>query len=177
MKSLAVLFVISLLFLAAGCSENSSPVSSMEDNVTLNKVPVPFKVSLEGFATIIPTAPTVGTTLFEISGTGTHIGKYTGVGTNDYQGTSLTTGVASNGVLNIISASGDEMYLIYTGSWIINSEGLYDYTLNLEFNGGTGRFEGITGEVTVPAIGENVEPLNPLYKTVTGEGDGWILFQ
>jgi hypothetical protein len=177
MKTLAVLFIISLLFLAGGCSENSIPVSSVDENITLSKVPVPFKVSMEGFSTVIPTSPTVGTTLFEISGSGTHVGKYTAIGTCDYQLTSPTTGVAFNGVLNIVSASGDELNALYTGSWIINSEGLYDYTLNLDFNGGTGRFEGTTGEVTALAVGRNIDPINPLYKTVTGEGNGWILFK
>jgi hypothetical protein len=178
MKSLAVLFVISLLFLAGGCSENSSLVSPIDENVTIAKVPVPFKMKSEdGSMIVIPTGLTTGSTVFELSGTATHIGKFTAVGSNDYVVTGLTTGVGHNGVLNLVSANGDEIYVNYTGSWIINSEGLYDYTLNMSFNSGTGRFVGITGEITVLAVAENVEPGNPLSKTVTAEGDGWVLFQ
>jgi hypothetical protein len=177
MKSLAVLFVISLLFLAGGCSENYTPLSPVDDNVTLTKVPVPFKVSIQGYNTVIPNAPYTGSTVFEISGNGTHIGKYSAYGSNDYAVTGLTTGVGYNGVLNMISANGDEMHFTYTASWIINSEGLYEYTFNLEVTGGTGRFDGATGEITSMVIGTNVEPGNPLYKSLNGEGNGWIMFQ
>jgi hypothetical protein len=177
MKTLAVLFVISLFFLAGGCSENSSPLSPLDDNTSLSKVPVPFNVKIEGFNTVYPTSPTSGSSVFELSGTGTHVGKFTAFGTGPYVLTGPTTGVASNGVLTMNSASGEEIYMVYNGSWVINAEGLYEYSITLEFTGGTGRFEGITGEVTSLVIGTNVEPGNPLYKTVTGGGEGWILFQ
>ena len=175
MKLLSYLFVLAFLFVLGACSqvENSTPVSP-QDEITLSKVPVPFKVKIEGLLDIFPSGLTTGTGRIEGSGTGTHTGLYTSVSTNDYELTSPTSGVFTNGLHTVITTNGDEMYASYTGSWIVNTEGLYEYTMNMEFTGGTGRFEDITGEVTTFVIGENISQLQ---KTITGQGNGWILFE
>lgn len=175
MKLLSYLFVIAFLFFVGACSqlENSDPVSP-QDEITLSKVPVPFKVKIEGLVTIFPITPGTGTALIEGSGTGTYIGLYTSISTNNYALTSATSGNFTDGIHTVIAANGDELYASYTGSWIVNSEGLYEYTMYMEFTGGTGRFEGLTGELTMLVIGENISQLQ---KSLTGEGTGWMLFE
>lgn len=184
MKLLSYLFVIAFLFFVGACSqlENSDPVSP-QDEITLSKVPVPFKAALEGLAVItIPPTSECGSQLplstITGSGVGTYIGNYT---SESYaclipDGTIQGKGIFINGHHTAIAANGDELYAVWTGEYETNLiTGIVSYIHNMSLTGGTGRFVGITGELVGSASAPYGGPGEP--KIVTAEISGWILFE
>jgi hypothetical protein len=174
MKAFIILFSFALLLVFSGCQnmENTTPVSP-QDEITMSKVPVPFKVKWDAVSTLTPTGPYTGTGLIEGGGIGTHVGKFTSLTTNEYQLTSATSGILSNGVHTLTAANGDLMYATFTGSWIVNSEGIYEYTSTMVFTGGTGRFVNLEGTLNFIAYGENIDLL---HKTMFADIEGYITY-
>ena len=184
MKLLSYLFVLAFLFVLVACSqvEDSTPVLP-QDEITLSKVPVPFKATLEGLAIItLPPTSECGSQLplstITGSGVGTHIGKYTSelyaclVPDPTIQG----KGTFINGHHSAIAANGDEMYAEWIGEYETDfTTGRVAYTFTMSFTGGTGRFVGITGEVEGNASAPYGGPGEP--KFVTAVTSGWILFE
>ncbi|MFO7526865.1 MAG: hypothetical protein R6W68_15535 [Ignavibacteriaceae bacterium] len=184
MKLLSYLFVLSFLFVLGACSqmEDSAPVSP-QDEITLSKVPVPFKATFEGLALIsIPPTSECGSQLplstLTGSGVGTHLGNYT---SDSYaclvpDGTITGKGIFINGYHTVIAANGDELYATWSGEYETDlTTGMVAYTYTFLFTGGTGRFVGVTGEVEGSATAPYGGPGEP--KAITAEMFGWILFE
>lgn len=178
MKGYISFITIFLIFILAGCSEleNTSPVFPEKNSPSLSKVhPVPFKVTFSAVAQITPTSPTSATSLLESTGNGTHIGKFSSISNEELHFTSPTTADVVNGTHTVYTANGDEMYATFSGTVVILPDGISVGTINLIFNGGTGRFEDLYGEIQ--AVVTSVEPeTGQLVQNYTGEGSGFIIY-
>jgi hypothetical protein len=173
MKTFIVISLISLSFILGGCSENSVPVSSADSQATLSKVPVPFKIVVDGITTVNPATWAVS---FEATFVGSHLGKGTATGTTYLQFTSPTAGNLINGDFILTAANGDQLNLIGTGTFIINGL-ITNYVMNSwTIESGTGRFADVTGSIQGFGVGTLIDPANPLVKTVHLEGQGSIQY-
>jgi hypothetical protein len=77
------------------------------------------------------------------SGIGTHVGRYTLVGSETVDLGALTV---TNGSLTITAANGDTVNATYSGTIL---PGLTGYVVSGPITGGTGRFAGATGYLTL----------------------------
>ena len=174
MKRFLVLFAFVLASFLVGCTNNmeNTPVSP-QDEFTLSKVPVPIKIVVDGTSTVDP----YNNWLVEFDATivGSHIGKSIAVGTANLVFTSPTGGDLINGAFTITAANGDELNMVGDGTFLINGL-ITEYNLDFTFDGGTGRFAEATGICIGGGIGEQIDPNNPLVKSVHLEGAGNILY-
>ena len=176
MKALIVIFALSLIFLLTSCSkmEESTPVSPQVNPTSLSKAhPVPFQFTIEAVGQATQTSPVSVEMVMEGSGNATHVGKFTSISHNVSYFTSPTTGIIVNGTHTTYSANGEEMYATYTGTFVI-SNGVGENTINFIFNGGTGRFENLYGEIQAVIISH--EPGQLVQKHLTGSGSGYIIY-
>jgi hypothetical protein len=126
----------------------------------------PFKI--KGETTVTPedmfgSGPTEGT------GTGTHLGKFALIGEvtfrpvadTDPSGDEDGFDLAGVGTQTFVAANGDELFTTFSG--VLDTETL---TADVEFDivGGTGRFEGATGEFVSHVVAEGTS------FTFTGQG-------
>lgn len=174
MKTLNVLFAIALIFLIAGCSDNvQSPVSPQQNTTGLSKDnEVPFNTTFYGVATITPTGSYSAHSVMNGRGNATHVGYYTSISSNDLYYITATSGIVANGVHTTFTPSGDEMYATYSGTFNIEN-GVITHTIDFFFNGGTGRFINLYGEVqaitTTDDVGQSTVELS-------GRGSGYIIY-
>lgn len=172
MKHFSFFFTVALVFILAGCQNQETTPVSPEDFATLSKVPVPIKLIVDGTTSVDPATMLV---TFNATGIGSHFGNCTATGYTTLQFTGPNYGNLINGSFLIVVANGDELYLEGTGTFVIN--GLTtEYVLNYVFTGGTGRFADATGNIDGTGIGEQIDPGNPLVKSVHLEGSGSILY-
>lgn len=174
MKTLNALFVITLFYLLAGCSDKvQSPVSPQQNTTGLSKdFEVPFNTTYAGVATITPTGSYSATNVMEGRGNATHVGYYTSTSSNDIYYTSATGGIIANGVHTTFTPSGDEMHGTYSGTFSIEN-GIVTYTLKFIFSGGTGRFVNLYGEFQFVGTSDDVGQLT---QEVSGSGSGYIIY-
>lgn len=174
MKALTALTAIALVFFLAGCSDKvDSPVSTQQNAAALSKIhEVPFNTTYEAVAHITPTGPSSGHAVQEGSGNATHVGRYTSLSTNDITYTSATAGVITNGTHTTYAASGDKMYATYSGTFAI-ANGVATFSIDFIFDGGTGRFENLHGEVQVTVTTDDV---GQLVQDLSGSGSGHIVY-
>ena len=100
---------------------------------------VPFKASDSGSATVVGGSSSVVHTVDIGSGHGTHLGRYTLVGSETVD---LASGAITNGLFTITAANGDTVTGIYSGEAL---PGLTGYVVSGPVTGGTGRFAGASG--------------------------------
>ena len=173
MKHFLVFFTAALVFTLAGCQNQETTPVSPGDFAALSKVPVPIKIVVDGTSIVDP----YNNWLVEFDATivGSHIGKSIAVGTANLVFTSPTGGDLINGAFTITAANGDELNMVGDGTFLINGL-ITEYNLDFTFDGGTGRFAEATGICIGGGIGEQIDPNNPLVKSVHLEGAGNILY-
>jgi len=104
----------------------------------------PFKE--KGVGTVMVLAP--DHIEFAGVGTATHLGKYTEVGGNDLD----ALGNITNGQFTITAADGSTLSGVYSGTYAPLSTGEIQFTLDVDYQVGTGRLTGVTGEAEVVAV-------------------------
>ncbi len=176
MKALIAFTAIALVLFLAGCSDKvDSPVSPQQKQTAaaLSKnQAVPFQTTYEAVFQITQTSPSTAHAVGNGSGNATHVGLYTSVTSDDIQYTSLTGGLILNGTHTSFAANGDELYATFTGTFAI-ANGIVTYTINFVFNGGTGRFADLYGEVQVVATSDDVGQAT---MQISGSGSGYITY-
>jgi hypothetical protein len=113
-----------------------------------------------------PGALTIG---FELDGVLSHLGRITGTGSNC---TTFTLGSEAvpiwDGIAVLTAADGSTLTVAYDGSQGVPTNGVATFSHADTVIGGTGRFDGATGEFAVSGLID----LGNL--TVTGSVSGWI---
>jgi hypothetical protein len=115
-----------------------------------------------------PNALTLG---FAFSGTSTHLGRFTGAGTNCTEFSLATQGVAIwDGRLIITAADGSTLSTVGAGFQDAPVDGVAVASQIHTVVGGTGRFAGATGEWLVTAT------LDFADFSITGAVTGWLAY-
>lgn len=140
------------------------PVSATEQR--------PFTGEFTGFGILAdqrcPGALTIG---HEVSGVATHLGRFTGTGTNCTEFTLATEAVAIwDGTITIRAADGSTLTLAAEGSQGAPVAGVATYTQTDTVVAGTGRFAGAAGVLVLTGTIE--------FSTfaVTGTVSGWLSY-
>lgn len=175
MKTFTYHFGIGLIFFLAGCSDlvDNTPVSPLNNSRSLLKNnPVPFNFTLDAIAQITPTSQYSASAVLEGHGNATHIGYYTSISNNDFSYTSPTSGIITNGTHTTYAANGDKMYATYSGTFAVEN-GIVTDRIDFIFNGGTGRFENLYGELQAVMTSDDV---GQLVQNYSGGGLGYIIY-
>ncbi len=177
MKNLFAFSAIALVLFLVGCSDKmDSPVSPQQKQTASGlskKHEVPFNTTYEAVGQITQTSLTTAHAIMNGSGNATHVGYYTSISEDDMEyNTSYTGGLVKNGVHTSYAANGDKLYATFTGTFTV-ANGIATYTINFIFNGGTGRFVNLNGEVQVVVTSDDVGQPTPL---LSGSGSGWIIY-
>jgi hypothetical protein len=115
-----------------------------------------------------PAALTLG---FAISGTATHLGRFAGTGTNCTEFTLATAAVAIwDGLVTLEAADGSTLTTSYEGGQGAPATGVASFAHTHVVTGGTGRFEGAVGRLTV--AGE----IDLVAFTLSGTVTGWLSY-
>jgi hypothetical protein len=115
-----------------------------------------------------PDALTIG---FAIDGVLSHLGRMTGGGTNCTEFTLGTESVSIwDGIAIVTAADGSTLTLAYEGLQGAPTNGVATFSHQDTVIGGTGRFEGATGELTISGL------LDFADLTVKGSVTGWISY-
>jgi hypothetical protein len=115
-----------------------------------------------------PNALTLG---FEIGGVGTHFGRFTGFGTNCTLFTLGTQAVPiDDGIVVLEAADGSTLTTSYDGAQEAPVAGVAGFAQIHTIVGGTGRFDGATGELNVSGT------INLSNFTVSGTASGWLSY-
>lgn len=173
MKTNAFIVMAFFAMVFMGCSvesidpiDESANLELSQDNPTSKAVTRPFKV--RGSGTLEMVEPTECVDLYQIDiqgqGNATHLGRFTVVITycTDFQTTFILTGTMT-------AANGDELYFYSVGG---GTDMNGDYTDYL-YDGGTGRFEYVTGELKLYDVVEFTPPGPGVY---TNHGFGTLTF-
>ncbi len=133
----------------------------------------PFGAEFTGAAA--PAAPRCGegalTLGFVISGVASHLGRFTGSGTNCTEPTLGTSAVGIwDGIVVLEAADGSTLTLTYDGMQAAPVAGAAGYTHSDTVVSGTGRFADATGELTVTGSVDFAGP----QVTITGTVSGWL---
>lgn len=181
MKALTAFSAIAVLLFLAGCSDKmDSPVAPQQEQaVQKQTVPalskkheVPFQTTYEAVGQLTPTSLTSAHAVVNGSGNATHVGYYTSISEDDIQYTSATSGIIANGTHTTYAASGDEMYATFTGTFTIEN-GIVTNTITFIFDGGTGRFADLYGELQAVITTDDVGQLT---QKLSGSGSGRITY-
>ncbi len=176
MKTLFAFGAIALVLLLAGCSDKvDSPVSPQQKQtatVLSKNHGVPFSTTYEAVFQNTPTGPYSAHAVGNGSGEATHVGHYTSISTDDFQYTSPTGGIVTNGKHTTYAVNGDEMYATFSGTFAI-ANGISTLTIKFIFSGGTGRFTNLYGEVDMVATTDDVGQAT---MEISGSGSGWIIY-
>ena len=161
MKYFFSLIVISLLLMLVGCSDTGDDLSTLSPNsrepTVLAKHDVPFIGSMDGLVSpggSVSCEPGWQTVSLDAEGEVLHCGKSTLHSENCSMGTSQQGGVVENGFGEIIAASGDTIYVAYSGTFTFDTypPTMGTFSLTGTIVGGSGRFEGATGSIDVSAV-------------------------
>jgi len=187
MKRFLIIFSVLLLFVIVGCSENDAvnPLSSQAVKNpdksyagNFNKM-VPHKGNIFFYPTgSEPTSdPLIVRIFFEGEGNASHFGNFTEMG--EYLLHSDATGMPlfiSNVVATRYTANGDQVFLTnVTGVISLTGDPEHPMILEGDFNygGGTGRFEGVTGDLHWRAVGNpDGSALSDFEGTISMVGSG-----
>ncbi len=176
MKTLIAFSAIAMVLFLVGCSDKmDSPVSPLQKQTApaLSKNHgAPFNTTYEAVGLLSPTGQYSAHAVMNGSGNATHVGYYTSISEDDIQYTSQTGGIITNGTHTSYAANGDELYATFAGTFAI-ANGVATYTIDFIFNGGTGRFANLHGEVQIVASSHDVGQLT---MNITGSGSGWIIY-
>jgi hypothetical protein len=174
MKTLIALLVFFAIMFIVSCSDNlQSPISPEQNATSLSKDnEVPFSTTFYGVATITQTGSYSAHSVMNGSGNATHVGYYTSTSNNDLYYITATSGIVANGVHTTFTPSGDEMYATYSGTFNIEN-GVITHTIDFIFNGGTGRFINLYGEVQVITTTDDVGQSTV---ELSGGGSGYIIY-
>lgn len=153
-----------------GCSNESiDNINESIDNSVFERSAIkqrPFKVKGAGSFYAVP--PTACENLVQIfidgEGTGSHVGRFEVEITycTDFQLINLITGTMT-------AANGDKLYFTSDTSGVDENGSYSDYI----FNGGSGRFEFVTGEFRLYGI-QNFD--SPTSGTYTNSGSGFLSY-
>lgn len=140
------------------------PVSATEQR--------PFSGEFTGFGILAdqrcPGALTIG---HEVSGVATHLGRFTGTGTNCTEFTFATEAVAIwDGTITIRAADGSTLTMTSVGSQSAPVAGVASYTQTATVIAGTGRFADATGVLVLTGT------IDFVTFTVTGTVSGWLSY-
>lgn len=132
----------------------------------------PFRGEFVGVGTLAdqrcPGALTIG---HEVTGVATHLGRFTGVGTNCTEFTLATDAVAIwDGQVTIQAADGSTLTLTAVGSQDAPVDGVASYTHTDTVVGGTGRFADAAGVLTLTGTID----FNTF--AATGAVSGWLSY-
>ena len=113
---------------------------------------LPFSGTYRG--TVAFTGP--ASAAFQGSGTASHLGKSTIVGTVQAVGpaSSCSDGFAARHMITLTAANGDQLFLVVTDDSCQVAPGEYEGTGTFEITGGTGRFADATGSGTFDGRGD-----------------------
>jgi hypothetical protein len=118
-----------------------------------------------------PNALTIG---FAVSGTATHLGAYSGTGSNCTGFTLLTEAVDIwDGVIELHASDGSTLSFTSSGSQGAPSGGKAAFTQSLTVASGTGRLSGASGELAMTGIIDFTQIANGIVK-VEGKATGWL---
>ena len=181
MKALTASSAIALVLFLAGCSDKiDSPVSPKQEQTMQKQTvsalsknhEVPFSTTYEAVFDVTPTGQYSAHAVGKGSGNATHVGHYTSITSDDFYYTSSTGGIIANGTHTSYAANGDEMYATFTGTFVI-ANGITTNTIDFVFNGGTGRFANLYGEVEIVATTDDTGQLT---QELSGGGSGYIIY-
>lgn len=173
MKARYLLLLIPVLLILAGCSETFDTPVSADNSVTaqqsVQKVPIPFKARAATSAEVTIISADPYEAYAELTGTGisSHMGVITFTGSHHNNQTTIW-----GGEYQITGANGDVQWGTYTGiftGFVPPATIQFDATFTV--NGGSGRFEGVTG--TLQAHGE----MDNVTKDCWVEVEGDLLIQ
>jgi hypothetical protein len=113
---------------------------------------LPFSGTYSG--TVAFTGPT--SAALQGSGTASHLGKSTMVGTVQVVGpaSSCSDGFAAQLMITLTAANGDQLFLVVTDESCQVAPGMFEGTGTYEITGGTGRFADATGSGTFDGRGD-----------------------
>jgi len=115
-----------------------------------------------------PAALTLG---FAVTGEMTHLGRLSGSGTNCTEFTLATQAVPIyDGIVTLEAADGSTLRTAYEGGQGAPTAGIATFAHNHVIVGGTGRFAGASGELSVTGVFDLVN------FTVSGTVSGWISY-
>jgi hypothetical protein len=122
-----------------------------------------------------PATPRCGTdalTLgFSISGTASHLGRFAGSGSNCTEFTLATSAVEIwDGVATFTAADGSTITTVSDGAQGAPVAGRASFVTNHTLIGGTGRFDGATGEWEVSGV------IDFITGQIAGEAVGWLTY-
>ena len=109
---------------------------------------VPF--TERGSGTLTNVVP--GHLAFAVVGRATYLGRYSTTGGNDFD----EVGNVLNGQFTTTAADGATISGIYSGTYAPLPSGQVQLTVHLQWQVGTGRLAGITGEADVVALADGV---------------------
>jgi hypothetical protein len=133
----------------------------------------PFRVTFDGSGVAVgqrcgPNALTLG---FQVDGVGTHLGRFTGFGTNCTLFTFGTEAVPIyDGIVVLEAADGSTLTTSYEGGQGAPVAGLATFSHTHTVVAGTGRFGGARGELTVSGT------FDLSNFTVSGTASGWLSY-
>ena len=113
-----------------------------------NVAKVPHRERCAGTLTNVST----GKLSFTGQGVGTHFGKYTIVGGNDFD----NAGNVLNGEFTTITSDGSTISGTYSGTYTPLASGEVRFDVRVRWINGTGRLAGVTGEADVVALLDSV---------------------
>jgi len=115
-----------------------------------------------------PGALTLG---FAVSGNATHLGAFAGTGTNCTEFTLATEAVDIwDGAVTLEAADGSTLTTSYEGGQGAPAAGVASFAHTHAVTGGTGRFEGAAGELTVSGS------IDFASLTISGTVSGWLSY-
>ena len=170
MKNLILFFAVMLFTLMACQKENVSVPTVSDEDLSLRSAPRPFRATIDfvltlGSDDVICESPKVRLG-FEGDGNALHMGKILGKFNHCIApgiGNTLTDGA---GVMT--AANGDEVHVAYEA--VISRAGNQTFVNgSYTITGGTGRFDGATGEGSLDAVQELIPPFYPGEAEFEGE--------
>lgn len=132
----------------------------------------PFRGSFQGVAGFAePRCGSDVTLGFAAIGTATHLGRIEGQASNCSDASFPVAAVdVRDGVVTFVAADGSTVTAEYEGVQQAPVNGVAAYSLTMTVVGGTGRFEGASGNWAVNGL------LDFIHLTITGAFDGWIAY-
>jgi hypothetical protein len=144
-----------LLVLSAGCEQDRPTIAGPEFAIrtqrSVSGQVVPFRTSSYSFwptaALPEPGCNATGESRRYLSGEGnaTHLGSYT----VDLSFCARAGGLLTDGRGTFVSANGDLLYFTFEGTSAFAPPFTLNFTSYAEFTGGSGRFDGATGQAVV----------------------------